>query len=110
MIDTLCINSLLKNATNDDADTRKYAIRALTEVVVTVGLENLGNQLPRVVDTLFQALNDYSVDRRGDVGWWVRSDAMVCFKELVLLQQKSDHPHPFFTVTLGILSSSLRFT
>ena len=61
------MNSLVKNATNDDADTRMYAVRALREVILMLGLAKIP-MMKHVIDTLFKALEDYSVDRRGDIG------------------------------------------
>ena len=35
------------------------------------------------MDTLFGALNDYQLDRRGDVGSWVREETMTAMTSLV---------------------------
>jgi len=61
-----------------------------------------------VFDTLVQALDDYQIDRRGDVGSWVREAAVRAFREIVPIlsqterfvrgedsidaQSSSDHP------------------
>mmetsp|Transcript_13155 Transcript_13155/g.22275 ORF Transcript_13155/g.22275 Transcript_13155/m.22275 type:complete len:155 (+) Transcript_13155:2781-3245(+) len=37
----------------------------------------------RVIGALTQAMEDYAVDRRGDVGSWVREEAMICLRRLV---------------------------
>ena len=33
-------------------------------------------QLTAVVEVLYKALDDYAIDRRGDVGSWVREESM----------------------------------
>ena len=39
--------------------------------------------LRRVFDTMYEALKDYQLDRRGDVGSWVREETMVSLTMLV---------------------------
>lgn len=48
------------------------------------------------------ALNDYSVDRRGDVGSWVREEAMVCFKEIIITLHKNPAAAQNLSVFIGI--------
>ncbi len=100
-METLCANSLIKNATNDDADTRMYAIRAMREVIQLIGVGRIP-QMKRIVETLFLALNDYSVDRRGDIGSWVREEAMICFKDIVLAEVPASA-----TATLSVSESNI---
>ena len=35
------------------------------------------------IDTMYEALKDYQLDRRGDVGSWVREETMVSLTTLV---------------------------
>ena len=79
-----------KVGTEKDAETRRNALIALRQVISTVGIEadlrggvNRGNisgmnakQVSCVFDAFFAGLEDYNVDRRGDVGSWCRIEAM----------------------------------
>lgn len=51
---------------------------------MTLGMERTEPQLLKhSLDTMFSALNDYQLDRRGDVGSWVREEAMVSLTNFV---------------------------
>ena len=66
-----------KGKENDDAETRREAIKSLVSVVRTFGIANTDRtQLIAIVEVLYKALDDYAVDRRGDVGSWVREESM----------------------------------
>ena len=43
----------------------------------------------QVMEALFEALDDYAVDNRGDVGSWVREAAIVGLEECIVLLYKS---------------------
>eukprot|EP01022_Parablepharisma_sp_SALTPOND_P000943 TRINITY_DN105303_c0_g1_i1.p1 TRINITY_DN105303_c0_g1~~TRINITY_DN105303_c0_g1_i1.p1 ORF type:complete len:1052 (-),score=105.14 TRINITY_DN105303_c0_g1_i1:6138-9032(-) len=88
IMEALCKNALVKNASNDDAETRMYAVKAIREIMLSLGLNNM-KHTEKVIETLFVALNDYSVDRRGDIGSWVREEAMICFKDVLLLDKEA---------------------
>lgn len=84
LIRTLASNCIAKGKESDDAETRKQAVKSLVSVVMTLGVENVaGELLSLVMDTLFKALNDYQLDRRGDVGSWVREETMEAMTCLV---------------------------
>lgn len=77
------INTLLQNCVvfkpkeNDDAETRREAIKSLVSVVRTLGIANIDHALlVAIVEVLYKALDDYALDRRGDVGSWVREESM----------------------------------
>ncbi|XP_068669774.1 tubulin-folding cofactor D-like [Aristolochia californica] len=86
----LCNSCLISDDPNDqDAEARVNAVRGLVSVCETLagasvnsGLINMDAkslyQLIKneVMPTLLKALDDYSVDNRGDVGSWVREVAM----------------------------------
>jgi len=75
-----------------DAETRRNAITSLVNVCTIVGIDEDENslcegksfpiyrlrkkQIDRVFGSLHAAMNDYNVDRRGDVGSWSRIAAM----------------------------------
>lgn len=77
LINTLTSNCLPKGKESDDAETRKQAIKSIGQVMQSIGVENIEpNALNQIAETLFKALDDYALDRRGDVGSWVREEAM----------------------------------
>jgi hypothetical protein len=94
---------LQENPNDRDAETRVNSVRALVAVCKTLyeaGLDvwascKEGFASPeetlkgQVMETLFEALDDYSVDNRGDVGSWVREAAIVGLEECVVLLCKS---------------------
>lgn len=78
LIDTLLANCIPKGKENDDAETRREAIKSLVSVVNTLGISHIDKaQLSAIVEVFYKALDDYALDRRGDVGSWVREEAMV---------------------------------
>ena len=80
------------------AEGRRDVVRAISRIVKTVGVRP-GNQ---VTDTVCEAnivplyecylrcLDDYTVDRRGDVGAWVREAAMTGLEELTILAAREE--------------------
>ncbi|KAJ6832004.1 tubulin-folding cofactor D [Iris pallida] len=84
----LCSSCLIQDKPDDpDAEARVNAVRGLVSVCETLtGGSDSHNSLDNgsifllikeeVIETLFKALDDYSVDNRGDVGSWVREAAM----------------------------------
>ena len=91
VIQTLSSNCISKCRESDDAETRKQAVKSLVNVIMTLGIENIEpSLLSSAIDTMFNALSDYQLDRRGDVGSWVREEAMVSLTSFVeTLVQKS---------------------
>lgn len=60
LIRTLASNCIPKGKESDDAETRKQAVKSLVAVVMTMGVENVpADLLNLVLDTLFNALDDY---------------------------------------------------
>jgi hypothetical protein len=77
LIDTLLKNCVPKDKPNDDAETRREAIKSLVNVVQTLGIATIDrNQLTDIVEVMYKSLDDYALDRRGDVGSWVREESM----------------------------------
>lgn len=87
LIRCLAANCIPKGKEADDAETRKQAVKSLVGILMTLGLENVKPELLKVaLDSIFNCLNDYQLDRRGDVGSWVREEAMVsltCFYQKI---------------------------
>jgi len=68
--------SKITDGTEKWAESRRDSIRAIGNLV-PISQSWLGNQMiPHVFDSLMIALEDYTVDRRGDIGAWVREAAM----------------------------------
>lgn len=86
LIDTLMRNCVSKGREQDDAETRKQTVKSLMAVLERLTLSKVDiSQFVDVIETLFKAMNDYAVDRRGDVGSWVRDQAMQALTRLVAL-------------------------
>lgn len=74
----LISNCVPKGDESDEAESRKQAIRSLVSAVETMGIENLEPaQREKVLETLYKGFEDYAIDKRGDVGSWVRQESMV---------------------------------
>jgi len=86
-METLLKNSSIKATVNNFADTRMYAIKSIREIVQLFGPDKV-EAMDKAVQVVIQGLNDYSVDRRGDVGSWVRQEAMICLKDILLLDKE----------------------
>ncbi|KHN88156.1 Tubulin-specific chaperone D [Toxocara canis] len=56
---------------------RRASADALTKIVLVVGFDSLSlADSARIIDCMVNALNDYTMDQRGDVGWVLRASAM----------------------------------
>jgi len=91
-----------------DAETRRNSIISLVNVCKTVGFERNENmdtnpssicpltrcQAKKVFDSLLLAMEDYSTDRRGDVGSWSRIAAMKGLETLAYLAIESSNAFP----------------
>lgn len=100
------IESLCKRAHRDnkisgerDAETRRDAIRALSEICETA-FDEEGNlpslrkssRIARVFETYVEACRDYGVDKRGDVGSWARMEAMRAATALAVIASRAAYP------------------
>jgi hypothetical protein len=84
-------NTIPRGKESDDAETRKMAVRSLIKVVKTYGMNDLPiDLLNEILESLYNCMNDYQIDRRGDVGSWVREEAMLALKTFVRLAIESD--------------------
>ena len=88
-----------------DAETRRNALLSLVKICTTVGLatneKNAPNicplnkcQLERVFESMFEALQDYNTDRRGDVGSWSRMVAIDGIETLAYLAIRATTTFP----------------
>ncbi|KAL0914111.1 hypothetical protein M5K25_017615 [Dendrobium thyrsiflorum] len=98
----LCKSCLLQNKPDDpDAEARVNAVRGLVSVCETLtrGSTNRSSEENSihsfikndVMRTLFDALDDYAIDNRGDVGSWVRDAAMDALERCTYILCKYDH-------------------
>ena len=91
VIDSLTAAALLQEDADEDmkdAETRRNAVAAvgnllkkiaLVDAMPDLGRPNVGvtaDQFGKLFDVLLAATNDYDVDNRGDVGSWVRMEAL----------------------------------
>ncbi|KAL6538962.1 hypothetical protein OROMI_025288 [Orobanche minor] len=111
----LCSSCAIEvNPDDRDAEARANAVKGLVSVCETLTHENEQSRIQsmednlslfllikhEVMETLLKALDDYSVDNRGDVGSWVREAAMdglerctyiLCKQDYVGLTERSEH-------------------
>lgn len=77
-------NMVPKDKPNDDAETRKYAVRSQIDMMITLGFDSLEPSLIKeAIDYMYRAIDDYALDKRGDVGSWVREEAMRSLNMLI---------------------------
>jgi len=87
---TLLRNSIPKGKESDDAETRKFAIRGLSKSFKTCGLNSVPKEvLLEAIEVFYSALNDYQIDRRGDVGSWVREEGMLALLDVLVMLNSS---------------------
>lgn len=92
VFDTLLKNSVPKGKESDDAETRKFAIKSLSSAIKRWGPQNLSpDTLKRSIETFYQGMNDYQIDRRGDVGSWVREESMLALNDFIQLIQLQEY-------------------
>ncbi|XP_069124940.1 tubulin-specific chaperone D-like [Argopecten irradians] len=80
------------------AESRRDAVKAITGVCKSVGVTKQGDQsqvlcpnnIPEVYDTFFTAMQDYTLDSRGDVGAWAREAAMTGLHEVTTMIVSTD--------------------
>ncbi|VDK79510.1 unnamed protein product, partial [Litomosoides sigmodontis] len=65
---------------------RRSCVEAITSIVSSVGVESLGN-VAEVLDCLINSLDDYTMDKRGDVGRVLREEAMRALAVILPLAQ-----------------------
>ena len=74
------------------AEARREAVKALAMVAATTMKKLDPRLVPHLYDCFLHSLEDYTIDRRGDTGAWVREAAMSALETLTLalLTQGSD--------------------
>ena len=84
MVHGLIRAARVSDGTEKWAEGRRDCIRALTSVVVGQGGGVGQETVPYVYDCFLLAMEDYTVDRRGDIGAWVREAAMAGIEAVTL--------------------------
>ena len=91
VISTLIKNAIPKKIEADDAETRKQAVRSLVTVVGKLGIKSISvEQRKSILDTIYSGFDDYAIDKRGDVGSWVRQESMIQLLKYIDLIVKSE--------------------
>ena len=91
VISTLIKNTIPKKIEADDAETRKQAVRSLVTVVGKLGIKSISvEQRNSILDTIYSGFDDYAIDKRGDVGSWVRQESMIQLLKYIDLIVKSE--------------------
>ncbi len=86
IFDTLLKNCVPKGKESDDAETRKFAIKSLSSAIKRWGPLNLQHEIiAQCIENFYHGMNDYQIDRRGDVGSWVREEAMIALNDFIFL-------------------------
>ncbi|CAI2368352.1 unnamed protein product [Moneuplotes crassus] len=120
LLKTLIGNMVPKGKSNDDPESRQFAVRSTIDVLKTVGLNNVDPTLVKsALDQILKAVQDYAIDKRGDVGSWVREEAMRslniliyelfynCEKEVLEQIIPSDAHQDFFIHYIGTILQQL---
>ena len=69
---------------------------------MTMGIDSVPAELLNLtLNTLFEALNDYQLDRRGDVGSWVREETMVSLTAFVQALAQKGQEQPELLQSIG---------
>ncbi|XP_064213928.1 tubulin-specific chaperone D isoform X2 [Tribolium castaneum] len=82
IIDSLIATSQASPLTVKWAESRRDSIKALTSLSVTMAEDLAKSDVLRIFDVFLASLKDYTQDKRGDVGAWVREAAMLGLQTL----------------------------
>lgn len=109
--ETLCEGSGVVNW----AEARKESVKALTKVIQSIGFNEISHMtilnskaLDKIFGCLLMALNEYTIDNRGDIGAWVREAAMnALYKLTVALPSELLDAEKVHAVVSGLLQQSV---
>ena len=80
---------IIKKKTDDDPDLRNYATKGLKRLLERLDRQCFSQgQIDLIVSRLIYIMDDYSVDRRGDIGSIVRETGMYALLDLIKLYSK----------------------
>lgn len=67
------------------SESRRDSVKALGNIVSTVGFAQLSQEnLRKIFDCLLKALDEYTIDNRGDIGAWVREASMSVLHQMLI--------------------------
>lgn len=67
------------------SESRRDSVKAIGNIVSTIGFAQLSQENLRMVfDCLLKALDEYTIDNRGDIGAWVREASMTILHQLLV--------------------------
>lgn len=99
------------------AEARRDSVKALINVIQTVSYQSIAtlepfndedSMLDRVFQCFFSALQEYTVDNRGDIGAWVREAAMnALFKLITTIAHGSLDPAKVHQVVTGLVQQAV---
>ncbi|KAG5900138.1 hypothetical protein JTB14_012811 [Gonioctena quinquepunctata] len=70
------------------AESRRDAIKALTSIAEYAEGEITKEYIEKIYHTLLEGLKDYTQDKRGDIGAWVREASVVCLQTMTFSLEK----------------------
>lgn len=67
------------------SESRRDSVKAIGSIVSSIGFENLSSDnLNKIFECLLKALEEYTIDNRGDIGAWVREASMSVLHQLLV--------------------------
>lgn len=102
-------------ATGTWSEARRDSVKALSSVVHTLGFSreskiSFGNPkyFNKVIDCFIKALDEYTLDNRGDIGAWVREAAMNAIHQLITTCPKDLlQPEQVHQIMLGFMQQAV---
>jgi tubulin-specific chaperone D len=91
------------------SESRRDSVKAIGNIIKTVGFEKLSkDHLNRIFECLLKALEEYTIDNRGDIGAWVREASMnVLHQMLVSCPPDRLEPQIVHDVVSGLAQQSV---
>uniref|UniRef100_A0A0K2V1L8 Tubulin-specific chaperone D n=1 Tax=Lepeophtheirus salmonis TaxID=72036 RepID=A0A0K2V1L8_LEPSM len=94
IVEALCKCTRIKNGTEMWAESRRNAIQGICQIFVTMEHQDQNEEfkvlIPQVFECFIEGLNDYTIERRGDIGAWVREAAISGLFTITSYCQKID--------------------
>lgn len=88
-------NCVIKSKESDDPDTRKFALKSLKEMISNIGILNLKEVfIYEIFDLALELMNDYTTDKRGDIGSMIRETSMTIMLDIFLLITNFNEQNP----------------
>jgi hypothetical protein len=79
-------SEITKKKAEDDPDLRNIAVKGFQRIINRVDPVHLTkDRVTKIINRLFYVMDDYSVDRRGDIGSMIRETGMYSLLDLVKL-------------------------